>query len=377
MKVLFYESRPEWGGAQKCELELLVGLKGFKIETCFVTSTEGPMLERIRQTGHEVNIIPVSPTIDQIRKDGVEGGLLSKFTLSFLIIPHIAKIYRFVHREKPKVVYTSQFRSQLFIGWLGKLLGKKVVWHIHGEERLENILGKIAVRTADRIIVVSKKLCSHYQEEFPKQKQKFVYVGNGMDVTEKRDLNKKNGTLQLVVVGALIEGKRQDLAIQACEKLVNKGYDVHLHIVGEKPHWHSDDYKRKLFSLVESLQLQPHVTFHGWVERPFALLAKSDIFLLPSDTEGLPLSIIEAMGVGLPCIATDVGGISELIIDKETGLLISKDSLKELVKAVELLIENDDLREEMGQTALRLYEKQYTKQAFLEGVAGVFNTIAK
>jgi L-malate glycosyltransferase len=377
MKVLFYESRPEWGGAQKCELELLIGLKSFKFKTSFVTSTDGPMLERIRQTGNEVTVIPISPIINRIRKDGVKGGVISKCVLSFLIIPHILTMVNFILREKPKVLYTSQFRSQLLIGWLGKLLGKKVVWHIHGEERLDNFLGKIALRTADHIIVVSKKLCAHYKESFPTQQHKFKYVGNGIDVTEKRSLGKPKGEFQLIMVGALIEGKRQDMAIQACKELVERGYKVHLHIVGEKPHWHSEDYKSRLLLLVESLQLQNYVTFHGWVEKPFILLAKADLFLLPSDTEGLPLSIIEAMGVGLPCIATDVGGISELIVERETGLLISKDSLKELVEAVVVLIENNQLREDMGQAALRLYEKQFTKQVFLEGVAGVLNTVAK
>jgi L-malate glycosyltransferase len=376
MKVLFYESRPEWGGAQKCELALIEGLTHLGFETHFVTSTEGPMLERAVNANQKVHLIPISKTVDQIRKDGNTGGLLSKFRLSLLTIPHFLTITKLIYQLRPELVYTSQFRSQLLIGWLGKLLGKKVVWHIHGEERLDNLLGKIALGTADQIIVVSQTLTETYQKDFPAQQHKFTYVGNGLDIIEKKLAAPANSPIQLIMVGALIEGKRQDLAIQACKELVSKGYSVHLHIVGEKPHWHSDAYKTELHFLVEKWQLQAHVTFHGWVENPRELLARSDVFLLPSDTEGLPLSIIEAMGVGLPCIATNVGGIPELVVNGETGMLISTNSAAELAEAVSELIKNPEQREKLGQAALHRYENNYTKQVFLEGVAGVLRTLS-
>jgi L-malate glycosyltransferase len=376
MKVLFYESRPEWGGAQKCELALLEGLPQLGFDTRFVTSTDGPMLERVRQTKIEVHMIPVSKKVDQIRKDANTGGLFSKFKLSLLIIPHFLEMIKLIRQLQPAVLYTSQFRSQLLIGWLGKLLGKKVIWHIHGEERLDNFMGKVALRTADEIIVVSQTLTEKYQSSFPSHRQKFTYVGNGMDILEKKQIDSTNPTMQLIMVGAIIEGKRQDLAIEATKELVSTGHSIHLHIVGEKPHWHSDEYKGKLHSLVETLELQSYVTFHGWVENPRQLLTQSDVFLLPSDTEGLPLSIIEAMGVGLPVIATNVGGIPELIVNEKTGKLISKNAVNELVEAIAEFIENPDLCSEMGRAALKRYERHYTKQAFLEGVAGVLRTIS-
>jgi L-malate glycosyltransferase len=376
MKVLFYESRPEWGGAQKCELELIEGLEDFGIETIFVTSTEGPMLDRVRWAGKKVHQIPIHPKIDSIRKEDVKGGLLSKISLSLYLIPHFIKIIKFVIASKADIIYTSQFRSQLLIGWVGKLLGKKVIWHIHGEEKLNNLLGKIAVLTTNHLIVVSKILCEKYRFDYPKIAENFTAIPNGVKVDLKKVRNDSD-VVQLIIIGALIEGKRQDLAIKACKKLIDKGFKVHLHIVGEKPHWHSDQYKRELIEIVEINKLQSHITFHGWVEKPYTLLAQSDIFLLPSDTEGLPLSIIEAMGVGLPCIATDVGGVSELIVNEETGLLIPQNSLEELVLSLMRLVENKAKRVDMGKKANDLYEKKYTKRAFLEGVTGVLHTVQK
>jgi L-malate glycosyltransferase len=376
MKVLFYESRPEWGGAQKCELELIAGLEKHNMETLFITSTEGPMLERVEALDKEIIIIPIHSKIDSIRKDNVRSGFFSKISLGLFMFPHFIKLMKFIKETKPDMIYTSQFRSQLFVGWLGKILGKKVVWHIHGEERLDNLLGQIALRTSDHRIVVSKILCENYQSSFPQLSSTFSAVPNGVEVYERK-IKTNSDVIHLVTVGALIEGKRQDLAIKACKELIDRGYSVHLHIVGEKPHWHSEQYKNDLLHIVKENNLQSHITFHGWVENPHAILAKSDIFLLPSDTEGLPLSIIEAMGVGLPSIVTNVGGIPELIVNEETGLLIAKDSLEELVASIIRLVENQGLREQMGKAARSLYETTYTKKAFLEGVAGVLRTVQK
>jgi L-malate glycosyltransferase len=376
MKVLFYESRPEWGGAQKCELEIMQGLKHFQIEPLFVTSTTGPLLERALSEGIEVHQIAIHPKIDSIRKDDIEGGLISKLLLSLYMLPHFLKLMKFVIKSEAEIIYTSQLRSQFMVGWIGKLLKRKVVWHIHGEENLSHPIGKLAVYTADQIIVVSEKLCNHYSSMFPKKYRQFSYIANGVNVGTKKSLTDSVVT-QLITVGALIKGKRQDLCIQACSYLINRGYKLHLHIVGEKPHWHQDQYRSELYELVKTHQLQSHVTFHGWVEEPYSLLAQSDIFLLPSDTEGLPLSIIEAMGVGIPSIATNVGGVSELIVDQETGLLIEKDSVESLATAITKLIQDKSLRHKMGQAALHLYEKKYTSKAFLEGVVGVLRTVQK
>jgi L-malate glycosyltransferase len=370
MRVLFYESRPEWGGAQKCELDLIQGLEKFNVESIFVTSTEGPMVDRVRKAGKKVVKIPIHSKIDSIRKDDVKGGILSKVFLGLYMIPHFIKLIKFVSDSKTDFIYTSQFRSQLLIGWVGKLLKKTVVWHIHGEERLDNLLGKIALMTSDQVVVVSKNLNKKYIDSFPKYQSKFHYIPNGVDVNVRKKPSESD-IIHLIIVGALIEGKRQDLAIKACKELLDRGYLVHLHIVGEKPHWHSSKYKTELKELVEKTDLKLNVTFHGWVEKPYSLLADSDIFLLPSDSEGLPLSIIEAMGVGIPCIGTDVGGVSELIVNEKTGLLIARDSLEELVSSTIRLIEDKGLRVEMGKNAFQLYEEQYTKRAFLEGVFGV------
>ncbi|WP_144550527.1 glycosyltransferase family 4 protein [Bacillus sp. X1(2014)] len=374
-RILFYESRPEWGGAQKCELELLVALEQESMETFFLTSTDGPMNSRVKAQGKTVTLLPINQAVNKVRKGQVKTGFLFLFSQLVNILPHLFNVLSFILRHRIDLVYTSQFRSQLIIGWLARLLGRKVIWHIHGEEQLNNLLGKVAVTAADKIIVVSHALSDKYGAIFPKQKGKFIVVHNGVKLVN-HNRKKTNPIFTVSMVGTLIEGKRQDLAIKACAELMKQGLKVQLNIIGEKPPWHNDEYKDNLHGLVKHYQISNEVSFLGWLENPWEPLLASDVFILPSDTEGMPLSIIEAMALGLPTISTNVGGVPEVIVDGKTGFIINPDSVEELVERLKVLIDNPSICLRMGQEARKRYEEYFTKESFIKGVAGVIHTVS-
>ena len=94
---------------------------------------------------------------------------------------------------------------------------------------------------------------------------------------------------------------------------------------------------------------------------------------MPSDTEGLPLSIVEAMALGLPCIATRVGGVPELIDHGYNGYLITADRVDELVYSIKKLMDDRDLLVRMGHHARSKYEGTFTIDTFLRGVAGIIH----
>jgi L-malate glycosyltransferase len=375
-KVLFYESRPEWGGAQKCEMDLILGLEAEDLKTYFLTSSTGPMVDRVMVQGKEITMLPVSKRVNGLRKEHVKSSLLFYARQFFQMVPHLWKVFLYLMKNKIDVVYTSQMRSQLTIGWLARLTGKKVIWHIHGQENLTHFLGKLCLKSSTKVIVVSNEIVSAYRKLFPDYRDHFVAIHNGLDLPsvngESADPSRE---VTLVMVGSLIKSKRQDLIIQAIAKLKEAGYLVRLNIVGEKPDWHTNLYMDSLYQQVDSLGISDQVTFWGWVEEPVSVLQQSDLFVLPSDTEGLPLSIIEAMAAGLPCIATRVGGIPELIEDHHTGLLISPGNVDDLVEAIKNLLDHPQLLDQMGINARKRYEDYFTRKRFLEGVASVIHTI--
>jgi glycosyltransferase involved in cell wall biosynthesis len=100
------------------------------------------------------------------------------------------------------------------------------------------------------------------------------------------------------------------------------------------------------------------------------LLARSDVFVLSSRSEGFPVSILEAMAAGLPVVATNVGGVAEAVEDGETGLLVPAADPEALARALERLVSHADLRRRLGAAgrarALRLFDVTRYRAAYVE-----------
>lgn len=105
--------------------------------------------------------------------------------------------------------------------------------------------------------------------------------------------------------------------------------------------------------LTQKLGIENNVEFPGWIDEKQRndLLSQAQAFLLPSYQEGLPMALLEAMSWGLPCITTPVGGIPEVITDKETGLLVEPGNVQQLARAMETLIEDESLRLNLGKAS--------------------------
>jgi glycosyltransferase involved in cell wall biosynthesis len=103
---------------------------------------------------------------------------------------------------------------------------------------------------------------------------------------------------------------------------------------------------------VDVLGIKNRVEFLGLQANVFNFLHGADIFILPSVYEGMPMTLIEAMGSGLPIIASNVGGIPDMLTDSYSGLLIDP-TVENITRSINLLLTNDELREKIGKNALK------------------------
>ncbi|NEO96362.1 MAG: glycosyltransferase family 4 protein [Moorea sp. SIO3G5] len=132
------------------------------------------------------------------------------------------------------------------------------------------------------------------------------------------------------------------------------------------------------YSLVKSLELTANITIPGWVssEERDHLLAKANIFILPSYNEGLPMAMLEAMGWGLPVITTPVGGIPELVVDGDNGLLVKPGEIPELSMAMQTLINDLGLRLSLGCTA-RASVAHLNIEDYCSSVLNIYGSVLK
>jgi glycosyltransferase involved in cell wall biosynthesis len=111
--------------------------------------------------------------------------------------------------------------------------------------------------------------------------------------------------------------------------------------------------------LAHELGISDRVDFLGDRDDVASLLGSSDVFVLATNFEMLPISILEAMRAGLPVIASRVGGISEVVIDGETGLLVPRNSVSALAQALTRVIEDFELRVTLGRAARRRFSEEF------------------
>lgn len=162
---------------------------------------------------------------------------------------------------------------------------------------------------------------------------RFRVVDNPIDmdvfrVREKQSV--RHLPLHLVNVGRLAAVKGQDLLLRAMRRLLDEGLAIRLTIVGEGP------FRRTLEQLRRELALQDDVEFAGQRSRTeiARILRSSDVFVLPSRTENLPVAVIEAMACGLPVVATRVGGLPEMLEEGRSGRLVPPEDEGALVDAL-------------------------------------------
>lgn len=193
-------------------------------------------------------------------------------------------------------------------------------------------------------VAISKEIQSMMSEEY-KLKNKAELIYNPVDVNKFYKDNDKHEDICLITAGRLSRQKNQKLLIDAIKSLCYKYQNVSLNILGDGP------LRAELENYVKSNGLDNVIFFKGNVDNVEEYFSKSDIFVLSSSYEGLPLVILEAMAAQLPIISTNVGGIIDIVTDN--GLLVEAENESEMVKALKKLIENKDLREKFGSNSLK------------------------
>jgi len=274
---------------------------------------------------------------------------------------NITRYVKTLVEVKPDIVHlgTASGLSLLKHGamaFIARLLRYKVIVQFHfsfSKLQSQNILSNLAVWMigyCNGAIIISSEWLQ-LQKIFPKMRIKFI--PNAIDTRIYSDIERPRNTqidsgVQLLYLGHLGKDKGIYDLLQAIRVLKEKTLmKFMLDLYGESLEIGAFENIR---TVIEKSGLSDVVRIHNPVynEDKKKVLALSDIFILASHREGMPISIIEAMAAGLPIIASMVGGITDQIIDEETGYLVQPNNPNELCQALQKLIEDRKLRIRMG-----------------------------
>ena len=245
---------------------------------------------------------------------------------------------------------------------------------VHGPDEFYDTEGKYLTRkiaAADFIVCISSFTRSQLMNLSPSTEwRKFIVARLGVDATLFSPLPRKlpDGTFEILCVGRLTPAKGQHLLIDAVDRLLQQGRRVRLRLVGNGP----DD--SSLRACAGRLASPESVVFEGAVnqDRIRGIYATADVFCLPSFAEGLPVVLMEAMAMEIPCVSTNIAGIPELVRDGIDGLLVPASDLDALVDALARLMDDGELRDRLAKSGRARILEHYNLARNVETLAAVF-----
>lgn len=273
-------------------------------------------------------------------------------------IKSIIQIYKVIKKYKPDLIYLQSSKA----GALGRIVNiifrKPIIYNPHGwafnmdvsnkKKCMYKFIERILGRMSNKIIAISDKEKESAIKNKVCNKEKIQVILNGIDIEEyknnvenkidyKKMLNISQNTRVIGMVGRISKQKSPDIFVKAASKIKQKFPNTFFIIVGD------GEERVKIESLIEELGLKKSVLITGWVKDVYQYIEIFDIAMLLSRWEGFGLAIAEYMIAKVPVIATNVDAIPDIVINNETGLLVEKNNVNDVVEAASKLISNKKL----------------------------------
>lgn len=347
-------------------------------------------------TATEIVRSAISTELDVVFVDLVDKRDLSnvgKFELRNVLLA-MKNGLTFLHlllKKKPEIVYVPI--AQQWLPFLrdclflipARIAKRKVIIHLHGSHfgefwagsgRAMRFVIRFALSRAARVIVLGE--CLRHLFDGVVSSNRVVVIPNGIpDYGNERTCERSNGQT-LLYLGALMKSKGVLDLLSAMPFVRKEIPRVRLLLTGE---WLSEEDRIAAMAIVARNGLKDCVEFTGSKGKPekYNLYRSADIFVMPTfyPNEGHPYSILEAMCAGLPIVTTDVACIPETVIDGETGYIVPRNDVTALAGRLAGLLQDDNLRNQMGVAARRRFEHFYTDHRFNEQIRAVFREVAQ
>lgn len=339
MKILYLITQSQWGGAQKYVFDLACALNP-KHEIRVVFGGQGELKSRL-----EREKIPCLSMPFLVREIGLRQDFLAFWHL-----------YALLKKERADVIHTNSSKAGLLGNLAARLAGvPRIVYTAHGfvfneplsrlKKYLYIFLERVTARCAHTIICVSDYDRSRalFHKIAPPEKLVTIHNGIVLGPENTQPQNPKNGEkFVITAIANFYPNKGLPYLIEAAHLLSQKFSDLEFWVIG-------DGKERPILEKLISQHKLNNFSLLGFQDNPQKILPQSDLFVLPSLKEGFPYAIIEAMGAGLPIVASRVGGIPEAVIENENGLLARPADAANLAEKIALLKNNPALRKTMSE----------------------------
>jgi glycosyltransferase involved in cell wall biosynthesis len=388
IRVLFLDHTAKIGGGEIALLNLLRNLDRALVYPIVLLCADGPLVDRLRPYA-EVHILPLSESVGGASKDRLGWQSLAQGKAAFLALRHVWKIASLARRMRVDLIHTNSLKADLMGGLAARLARIPVIWHVR--DRIEtDYLPAAAVRTFRLLAGVvpnfviansaatlttlrlgEKRKTSATEKSSRPIRASIVHDGCNAEL-EPAPRTSSRADIRIGLIGRISPWKGQHIFLQAAALLHASYPAARFEIIGA-PLFSEHNYEAGLHELRRSLHLERAVELAGFVEDIPERLATLDI-LVHASTIAEPFGqvIIEAMAAQKPVVATNGGGVTEIVVDGVTGLLVPMGDSSKMAEAIAWLIDNSEMAARMGFSGRQRVLSHFTIQKTARMVEAVY-----
>jgi glycosyltransferase involved in cell wall biosynthesis len=354
MKIAHVVLGGDIAGGQIVALDLARGARGRGDDVLFVSPTAGPFVDLAQGEGFTVRVVPIRSSFD---------------------VRAVARLRSLLRRVD--VVHThAMIEVNAVARVAGRLAGARVLSHMHIENFLPpnparravvRFLDNATARLCSAIVAVSEDTRRALERQgYPRR---IDVVHNGVDLPADAPNGAGEGIVEVARL-APVKGQRELI-----EALARLDTDVRVTLVGRDIE-RAGAYERELRELAERLGVADRVEFAGYRDDARDLMGRAAVVVLPSWTEGLPMTLLEAMARRRAVVATPVGGTPEVVADGETGVLVPPRDATALAAALRELLRDPERRAALGAAGRARVESAFSRERMVERVLEVYDALA-
>jgi glycosyltransferase involved in cell wall biosynthesis len=344
------------GGGELSLMDLLRGLDRDHWAPALVTPADGAIAAGARELGLPVHVVPL-PTL---RRPGP------------VVLASVAALGRLARRIDAAILHANGSRAMLYAGLAGRFAGRPAIWHVRIAES-DGAVDRALYALATTVVATSRAVERRFAWA---TRPKVRIVPNGVDLgrfaprqssaTLRAALGVPPASALIVSIGRFVPEKGHRHLIDAAARIQRTTPGVHWMLVG------GGELEGELVAQARGLGLDSQVHFVGWREDVADVLALGDVFVLPSEREGFGRVLVEAMAMGKAVVATTAGGIPEIVLDGETGLLVPPAAPAPLADAVRGLLDDPARAARLGAAGRARALATFSRDAHADAMAQVY-----
>lgn len=331
----------------------------------------------LKKKGHKVIVASSGGELEHLLKSYAIEHIHLPIDTSSEIGPHVMiaamKLLKVARKENIQIIHAQTRVSQVISHYVEKFSKAIFVTTCHGFFK-RRLIRRLLPCWGHRVIAISDAVREHLVNTMKISKNKIELIYNGIDTFSlKRDYSKEElsqirkefnltGNLIIGITARISTVKGHTYLLRAMPKIIESIASAQLLIVGSG----NSRYEKELHHMCKKLNIEQSVVFHPGVRNVYKALSVMDVFVLPSIQEGLGLSLLEALAMGLPVIASDVGGIHSVIKHQENGILLAPKDHNALANAVIRLLKDRDYAKALGQRGIQTVNEKFTLDKMVE-----------